>query len=134
MSKITFDMDPKDPAHIQKAIAILNELRGNPLAVAHAMDFDLFATMADAPPTKYPYEKFGSGAKKLFEKMSELIARNESCTLEEAAAEAGISVDAARAHIRNAGRTLKARNLEFPFFSWWDAVQGRKIYAFIRKA
>jgi hypothetical protein len=57
------------------------------------------------------------------------IAKQGSTTLEDAATEAGISLDTARAYLRNAGRTAAAHKVALPVAPKWDHEKGRNDYA-----
>lgn len=56
------------------------------------------------------------------------IATDGATTLDKVATDQGISVETARAYIRNAGRTAKAHNIKLPIKAVWDACKGYNIY------
>lgn len=83
----------------------------------------------DPLPTKVQPQGFYKGtSKQLVEVMEERIAKNGSTTLEDTANVMGISLDTARAFLRNAGRTNRARGTEFPFETRWNHDKGYNEY------
>ncbi len=80
-------------------------------------------------PTKVQPKGFYKGtSKQLVEAMQERIAKNGSTTLEDAATVMGVTLDTARAFLRNAGRTNRARSTEFPFETRWNHDKGCNEY------
>lgn len=80
-------------------------------------------------PTKIIPQGFYRGnTKDLIEKMLEKIEQNGSTTLEEVAREMSITLDTARAFLRNAGRTSRAHKAELPFLARWDVSRSRNEY------
>jgi hypothetical protein len=80
-------------------------------------------------PTKVQPKGFYKGtSKQLVEVMQERIAKNGSTTLEDAATVMGVTLDTARAFLRNAGRTNRARSTEFPFETRWNHDKGYNEY------
>jgi hypothetical protein len=60
-----------------------------------------------------------------------MLARIEKCgstTLEDAAADANISLDTARAYLRNAGRTASAHKVALPVKPEWQPDMGCNTY------
>lgn len=60
-----------------------------------------------------------------------MLARIDKCgstTLEDAAADANISLDTARAYLRNAGRTASAHKVTLPVKPEWQHDMGCNVY------
>lgn len=71
---------------------------------------------------------FGGRTRAFLDEMVSAIRANGGVTLEDAAAQHGIGIDTARAFIRNAGRTAKARGASLPVKPNWDVLKGCNVY------
>ena len=82
------------------------------------------------PTRMIPQGYYRGNSKELVETMCEKIQKHGSVTLEETAEVMGITVDTARAFLRNAGRTNRAHGTEFPFAPQWDSLKRCNDYVF----
>jgi len=71
---------------------------------------------------------FGERTRAFLDEMVSAIRSKGGVTLEEAAALHGINLDTARAFIRNAGRTAKARGASLPVKPTWNHELGCNVY------
>jgi hypothetical protein len=81
----------------------------------------------DPVPTK-PQVFYRGSSKQLIEVMQERIAKNGMTTLEDSATVMGVTLDTARAFLRNAGRTNRAHGIGFPFEARWNHDKGYNEY------
>jgi len=78
-----------------------------------------------AVPTKLHAHGFYRGNTKEFvDTMNARIDKYGSTTLEDAATDLGVTLDTARAFLRNAGRTDRAHDTELPFVPRWNHDKG----------
>ncbi len=83
------------------------------------------------PPTKIQPQGFYRGnTKEFIEAMENLISKHGSTTLEDTAQTMGISLDTARAFLRNAGRTNRAHKTGLSFAPRWNADKRCNDYLF----
>lgn len=87
-------------------------------------------TEVPAPvPTRMHAQGFYRGNTKGFvDTMLARIDKHGSTTLEDAATDLGITLDTARAFLRNAGRTDRAHGTELPFVPRWNHDKGYNDY------
>lgn len=71
---------------------------------------------------------YGKTTRAFLDTMLSRIAKYGSTTLEDAATEAGISLDTARAYLRNAGRTASAYKVALPVKPEWQHDMGCNTY------
>ena len=71
---------------------------------------------------------YGKMTRAFLEVMLARIERHGSTTLEDAAADANISLDTARAYLRNAGRTASAHKVALPVKPEWQPDMGCNTY------
>ena len=71
---------------------------------------------------------YGRTTRAFLRKMLERIHAHGSTTLEDAAADANISLDTARAYLRNAGRTASALKVTLPVRPEWQPDMGCNTY------
>lgn len=74
-------------------------------------------------------DHFQGQTRAFLERMVAFIRDHGPSTLDEVAQEHGISLDTARAYIRNAGRTAKAHGVPIPVYPEWDHDEGCNLYA-----
>jgi len=157
MSTVTFkNLDLLDSRSVEQAVGTLwaahrhakqsvelfgeseTEVRGR-LAAPRAftlLDPDTEATVEhngtevlSPPPTKTHTQGFYRGKTKDFvDAMLARIEKHGSATLEDAANDMGLTLDTARAFLRNAGRTNRAHDTELPFVPRWNADKGYNEY------
>jgi hypothetical protein len=75
-----------------------------------------------------PLAIYGAKTRLFLELMTARIERHGLATLAEVANDMGISLDAARAHLRNAGRTASAHNVSLPVHPTWQPEHGYNVY------
>jgi hypothetical protein len=80
-------------------------------------------------PTKLHAQGFYRGnTRDLVDAMLTRIDKHGSATLEDTATDMGITLDTARAFLRNAGRTNRAHGTELPFVPRWNHDKGCNDY------
>ena len=80
-------------------------------------------------PTKLHAQGFYRGKTKDFvDAMLARIEKHGSATVEDTANDMGLTLDSARAFLRNAGRTNRAHDTELPFVPRWNADKGYNEY------
>ena len=139
------NIDLQNPDHVEHAIGSLRAYASIPAAFLSTMSsvtlsFDgVDTTMPPAaavdPSCAVPNleEKlgiYGKTTRALLQRMIALAAASErgTVTLEEVAADMGISLDTARANLRNAGRTASAYKVSLPLLPAWNAEKGHNEY------
>ena len=150
------NIDPLNPASITRAIEVLKALHGvattrvntfgeNPNIVrAELAEFNVTLPESEAPAESAPIAApaaapiaapaaddpvFGPKIRAFFTAMMNLIRQTRApVTLEEVAANEGIGIETARAFLRNAGRTAKARGATLPVKRTWNADKGCNYY------
>lgn len=70
----------------------------------------------------------GAGASTVYASLLSTIAQKGEATLEDVAAETGWSLGTIRAHLMNAGRTLKARGAKEPVTPTWSPSRNCVVY------
>jgi hypothetical protein len=127
-----------NPADVDKACSILRSFATVPaemLAATTSININIEADgyvtdalvvpIADAGSVD---PVFGERTRAFLDEMVSAIRANGGVTLEDAAAKHGINLDTARAFIRNAGRTAKARGVALPVKPTWDHDKGCNVY------
>ena len=71
---------------------------------------------------------YGKTTRAFLEHMMARIKAQGSTTLEEVATDMGITLDTARAYLRNAGRTASAHKVSLPVAPKWNHEKGRNDY------
>lgn len=129
------NIDLTNPACIDHVVASLRAYATIPEAYLSAVqDITIdFAQVMEGPSERAPAADalaiYGAKTRPFLETMLARIAKQGSTTLEDAATEAGISLDTARAYLRNAGRTAAAHKVALPVAPKWDHEKGRNDYA-----
>jgi hypothetical protein len=117
--------------------AVRNDLAFRKITLANQAEFDreVGNDDDDAPagevqpiPITPVDPVYGAKTRAFLDAMVSTIRANGGVTLEDAAAQYGIGIDTARAFIRNAGRTAKARGATLPVKPTWDHDKGRNVY------
>lgn len=83
--------------------------------------------VSDAPEVNH-LAVFHGNTRRFLEVMLARIDKCGSTTLEDAAADANISLDTARAYLRNAGRTASAHKVTLPVRPEWQPDMGCNTY------
>jgi hypothetical protein len=139
------NIDLQNLEHVEHAIGSLRAYASIPAAFLSTMtditlDFsggDTVLTPAPAADPSYAVpnleEKlgiYGKMTRELLRCMVTLATASEkgTVTLEEASDYLGISLDTARANLRNAGRTAAARKVSLPLIPAWNAEKGYNEY------
>lgn len=73
---------------------------------------------------------FAGKCREFLTTMVEQIAHNGHTTLAQAAADHGVSVETARAFLRNAGRSAQSHGVTLPFYPRWDSLKSYNTYHF----
>lgn len=109
------------------AVRVGVELKGKNEAAVEEKDGTVSVTVA--VPTKLHAHGFYRGNTKEFvDTMLARIDKYGSTTLEDAATDLGVTLDTARAFLRNAGRTDRAHDTELPFVPRWNHDKGYNDY------
>ena len=143
------NIDLNNTEHLAHAVRLLNNYAGlSPLLISAVRDIcidfrdvdlvrisDVNAPVpSEAAMGQYPlrYEAalaiYGKTTRAFLRKMLERIHAHGSTTLEDAAADANISLDTARAYLRNAGRTASALKVTLPVRPEWQPDMGCNTY------
>lgn len=134
MNIIVANIDLTDPACIDHVAASLRAYAAIPAAYLSAVkDITIdFSEMAEPPSStsapSNPLAIYGVKTRPFLETMLARIAKHGTTTLEEAAKDAGISLDTARAYLRNAGRTAVAYKVALPVVPKWNPEKGYNAY------
>jgi hypothetical protein len=147
------NIDPTNPKHLAYAVASLNELKKHatvaPLVLRWVTDVNIDFSELDVvslggpecPPTAVSSGSredmlaiYGKMTRTFLEVMLSRIEKCGSTTLEDAAADANISLDTARAYLRNAGRTASAHKATFPVKPEWQHDMRCNVYTATHKA
>lgn len=132
-------LDVTDPTDLDRAATVIRSLhhRAKDRTGDVRIEFDNgvavveFTSKVDAAPSvgaDVIEVVYGAKTQSFLDSMVATIRYRGETTLEEAAQAHGISIDTARAYIRNAGRTSKARGVPMPIKSRWDTDRGRSVY------
>jgi hypothetical protein len=143
------NIDPLSQASITRAIEVLKALHDvattrvntfgeDPNIVrAELAEFHVSLPESEAPAESTPIAAptsddpvFGPKIHAFFTAMMNLIRQTRApVTLEEVAAKENIDIETARAFLRNAGRTVKAKGLSLPVKRSWDADKRCNLYS-----
>ena len=83
---------------------------------------------ASAPSLEEALGIYGKTTRAFLQQTLGRIDAQGSTTLEDVATDMGISLDTARAYLRNAGRTASAHKVPLPVKPKWDHEKGRNDY------
>lgn len=135
------DIDLTNPQHLAHAVESLNAYAAIPPALLQGVKdvdidfrtFDLVPMNALPSPHLVPSKDemlgiYGKTTRAFLQQMLARIDAHGSTTLEDVATDMGISLDTARAYLRNAGRTASAYKVSLPVVPKWDHEKGRNDY------
>ena len=135
------NIDLTDTAHLSHAVAALNAYAAlSPDLLLGVESIRLDFRTVDLIPMNAPMAPspvftgttslgiYGKTTRAFLDTMLSRISKYGSTTLEDAAKEAGISLDTARAYLRNAGRTASAYKVALPVKPEWQHDTGRNTY------
>ena len=135
------NLDLTDTAHLSHAVAALNAYAAlSPDLLLGVESIRLDFRTVDLIPMNAPMAPspvftgttslgiYGKTTRAFLDTMLSRISKYGSTTLEDAAKEAGISLDTARAYLRNAGRTASAYKVALPVKPEWQHDTGRNTY------
>ena len=97
----------------------------------HTLDLTPMSAPPSAAPAAAQEEALGIYGKTTRSFLQQMLARIDaqgSTTLEEVATDMGITLDTARAYLRNGGRTASAYKVSLPVAPKWDHEKGRNDY------
>ncbi len=132
------NLDPQNPASMARAREGLERLTSLPPGMSkHILEFAISAAPveeeapvgapASTPPAD-PLAIYGAKTRLFLELMTARVEKHGLATLAEVANDMGIPLDAARAHLRNAGRTASAHNVSLPVHPTWQPEHGYNVY------
>lgn len=132
------NIDLQNPDHVEHAIGSLRAYASIPAAFLSTMSSVTLSfdggdtTMTPRDAVEGAEEDklgiYGKTTRTLLQTMLARIRAQGSTTLEEAATDMGVSLDTARANLRNAGRTAAAYKVSLPVAPKWDHEKGRNDY------
>jgi hypothetical protein len=135
------NIDLTDTAHLSHAVAALNAYAAlSPDLLLGVESIRLDFRTVDLIPMNVPMSSsptpavteslgiYGKTTRAFLDTMLSRISKYGSTTLEDAATEAGISLDTARAYLRNAGRTASAYKVALPVKPEWQPDMGCNTY------
>lgn len=143
---VTFkNLDLRDPRSVERACSILrsygmvpSELLARTASLTLEFEEDGYTTDSThtdtLPPNTAPTGVgdalgfYGGKTRCLLDTMLSRIRQHGSTTLGETANDMGISLDTARAYLRNAGRAAAARELDLPVKPSWNTALGCNDY------
>ena len=136
---ITFqNIDLTDTMNVEHAISTLRAYAALPVGLLRetssiTVDFGSIKSLASEEPSSYnndPHDLdvYGKTTRAFLETMLLLIQRDGKTTLESVATHMGISLDTARAYLRNAGRTAAAHKVSLPVVPTWSHESGYNQY------
>lgn len=142
---ITFEnIDLTDSLNVDHAISSLRAYAALPPALLRDMrsvtiNFASINALASEGPSSYndePYDLgvYGKTTRTFLETMLLLIQKDGKTTLESVAAHMGVSLDTARAYLRNAGRTAGAYKISLPVAPTWNHDAGCNEYTVTKSA
>lgn len=130
------NIDFQDSFSVQRAIDILRHLEHMSIMLIGASEHMTFNVAYELPeePEKFSLGNdtlaiYGKTTRHFIEAMLDRIRKNGSVTLEEVADDENISVETARAYLRNAGRTAAAHKVTLPFKPVWNHDKGVNDYS-----
>lgn len=136
---ITFEnIDLTNAEHLAHALGALNNYaKLSPTILSGVRDIRIDFREADlvtmSAPSSVPSQEdalgiYGKTTRAFLQQMLARIDAQGSTTLEEVATDMDISLDTARAYLRNAGRTASAYKVSLPVAPKWDHEKGRNDY------
>jgi hypothetical protein len=142
---LTFEnIDLTDSLNVEYAISTLRAYAALPPALVRDMssltvNFGSINALANEGPSSYIAEPhdlgvYGKTTRTFLETMLGRIERDGKTTLEEVAAHMDVSLDTARAYLRNAGRTAAAHKVSLPVTPTWNHESGCNEYTVTKSA
>jgi hypothetical protein len=142
---LTFEnIDLTDPLNVDHAISSLRAYAALPPALLRdirsvSVNFASINALASEEPSSYiaePYDLgvYGKTTRTFLETMLALIQKDGKTTLEAVAAHMGVSLDTARAYLRNAGRTAAAHKVSLPVAPTWNHDAACNEYTLAKSA
>ena len=129
---LTFqNIDLQNREHLARAVAALHTYAAAPeglLRNVQSLTISLSSDPVAAPAVGPSLGIYGATTRKLLQTMITLAERNGHTALEEVARDMGISLDSARANLRNAGRTAAAHKVSLPVAPTWNPEKGCNEY------
>lgn len=128
------NIDLTNPASVEHAVEKLRALTvfdASVLRNVRAMTIFVPSDEVDTTRPSLPEDTlavYGKMTRAFLEVMLSRIEKYGSTTLEDAAADANISLDTARAYLRNAGRTASAHKVTLPVRPEWQPDMGCNTY------
>lgn len=129
---VTFvNIDLSNEASIEHAIGLLRGYANLPPKVVQGLTALTFTLPTDEVATCASDDAlgiYGRTTRAFLVQMLSRIDENGSTTLEEVANDMGITIDTARAYLRNAGRTASAYKVTLPVKPEWQPDMGCNTY------
>jgi hypothetical protein len=128
------NIDLTNPASVEHAVEKLRALTvfdASVLRNVRSMTVFVPSDEVDTTRPSQPEDTLAVYGKMTRAFLEVMLARIEKCgstTLEDAAADANISLDTARAYLRNAGRTASAHKVALPVKPEWQPDMGCNTY------
>ena len=128
------NIDLTNPASVEHAVEKLRALTVFDASVLRNVRSMTVFVPSDEVDTARPSQPedtlvvYGKMTRAFLEVMLARIEKYGSTTLEDAAADANISLDTARAYLRNAGRTASAHKVALPVKPEWQPDMGCNVY------
>ena len=128
------NIDLTNPASVEHAVEKLRALTvfdASVLRNVRAMTVFVPSDEVDTTRPSLPEDTLAVYGKMTRAFLEVMLARIDKCgstTLEDAAADASISLDTARAYLRNAGRTASAHKVALPVRPEWQPDMGCNTY------
>jgi hypothetical protein len=125
------DIDLTNAASVEHAVDNLRAFAALAPSVLRATQSVTLIVPTDevvAAGSDNPLAIYGKTTRAFLEVMLARIEKHGSTTLEDAATDAHISLDTARAYLRNAGRSAGAHKVSLPVAPTWDHEKGRNDY------
>lgn len=128
------NIDLTNPASVEHAVEKLRALTvfdASVLRNVRAMTVFVPSDEVDTTRPSLPEDTLAVYGKMTRAFLEVMLARIDKCgstTLEDAAADANISLDTARAYLRNAGRTASAHKVTLPVRPEWQPDMGCNTY------
>jgi hypothetical protein len=134
------NIDMTNPASVEHAVEKLRALtvfNASVLRSVESMTIFVPSDVVDTTRLSLPEDTLAIYGKMTRAFLEVLLARIDKCgstTLEDAAADANISLETARAYLRNAGRTAAAHKVALPVIPEWQPDMGCNTYTATPKA
>lgn len=118
--------------HVVAALHVYASLPAEHLACMRDITIDFAGEAGGVSPAPVapadPLALYGGNTRRFLEVMLARIEKFGSTTLEDAAKDASITLDTARAYLRNAGRTASAHKVTLPVKPQWQHDMGCNTY------